>query len=249
MINVKHLIHKYNENTILNDVSFTQEQGTVTAIIGPSGSGKTTLLRTLNALALPESGTITIDNETFSTSKHTKKDITKLRQKSAMVFQNYNLFKNKTILENITVGLIHGKNYSINEAKEIALSYLERVNLANQKDKYPIQLSGGQSQRIGIIRALALNPDVLLLDEPTSALDPESIQSVLSLIKSIAQEGMTMVLVTHEIEFAKAIADQMIFIDDGQIIHQGTPQEVLENTNSERVQRFLNKVSTERDKQ
>ena len=249
MINVKHLIHKYNENTILNDVSFTQEQGTVTAIIGPSGSGKTTLLRTLNALALPESGTITIDNETFNTSKHTKKDITKLRQKSAMVFQNYNLFKNKTILENITVGLIHGKNYSINEAKEIALSYLERVNLANQKDKYPIQLSGGQSQRIGIIRALALNPDVLLLDEPTSALDPESIQSVLSLIKSIAQEGMTMVLVTHEIEFAKAIADQMIFIDDGQIIHQGTPQEVLDHTNSERVQRFLNKVSTERDKQ
>ncbi|MGW8024780.1 amino acid ABC transporter ATP-binding protein [Staphylococcus xylosus] len=248
MINIKHLIHKYNENTILNDVSFTQEQGTVTAIIGPSGSGKTTLLRTLNALALPESGTITIDNETFNTSKHTKKDITKLRQKSAMVFQNYNLFKNKTILENITVGLIHGKNYSINEAKEIALSYLERVNLANQKDKYPIQLSGGQSQRIGIIRALALNPDVLLLYEPTSALDPESIQSVLSLIKSIAQEGMTMVLVTHEIEFAKAIADQMIFIDDGQIIHQGTPQEVLENTNSERVHRFLNKVSTERDK-
>lgn len=249
MINVKHLIHKYNENTILNDVSFNQEQGTVTAIIGPSGSGKTTLLRTLNALALPESGTITIGNETFNTSKHTKKDIAKLRQKSAMVFQNYNLFKNKTILENITVGLIHGKNHSTIQAKEIALSYLERVNLASQKDKYPIQLSGGQSQRIGIIRALALNPDVLLLDEPTSALDPESIQGVLSLIKSIAQEGMTMVLVTHEIEFAKAIADQMIFIDDGQIIHHGTPQEVLDHNNSERINRFLNKLSTERDKQ
>lgn len=249
MINVKHLIHKYNENTILNDVSFNQEQGTVTAIIGPSGSGKTTLLRTLNALALPESGTITIGNETFNTSKYTKKDIAKLRQKSAMVFQNYNLFKNKTILENITVGLIHGKNHSTIQAKEIALSYLERVNLASQKDKYPIQLSGGQSQRIGIIRALALNPDVLLLDEPTSALDPESIQGVLSLIKSIAQEGMTMVLVTHEIEFAKAIADQMIFIDDGQIIHHGTPQEVLDHNNSERINRFLNKVSTERDKQ
>ncbi|MDW8569078.1 amino acid ABC transporter ATP-binding protein [Staphylococcus shinii] len=249
MINVKHLIHKYNQNTILNDVSFAQEQGTVTAIIGPSGSGKTTLLRTLNALALPESGTITIGDETFNASKHTKKDITKLRQKSAMVFQNYNLFKNKTILENITVGLIHGKNHSTTQAKKIALSYLERVNLLNQKDKYPIQLSGGQSQRIGIIRALALNPDVLLLDEPTSALDPESIQSVLSLIKSIAQEGMTMVLVTHEIEFAKAIADQMIFIDDGQIIHHGTPQEVLDNSKSERIQRFLNKVITERDNQ
>ncbi|RIM11080.1 amino acid ABC transporter ATP-binding protein, partial [Staphylococcus cohnii] len=146
----------------------------------------------------------------------------------AMVFQNYNLFKNKTILENITLGLIHGQNYTSKQANDIATSYLERVNLLNQKDKYPIQLSGGQSQRVGIVRALALNPKVLLLDEPTSALDPESIQSVLSLIRSIAQEGMTMVLVTHEIQFAKAIADQVIFIDDGQIIHRGTPQEVLE---------------------
>lgn len=247
MITVKNLIHKYNDNTILNDVGFTQEQGTVTAIIGPSGSGKTTLLRTLNALALPKSGTIQIGTETFDAAKHTNKDIAKLRQKSAMVFQNYNLFKNKTILENITLGLIHGKNYSAKQANDIAVSYLERVNLLNQKDKYPIQLSGGQSQRIGIIRALALNPDVLLLDEPTSALDPESIQSVLSLIKSIAQEGMTMVLVTHEIQFAKAIADQVIFIDDGQIIHRGTPQQVLEDSKSERIHHFLNKMETERD--
>lgn len=164
-----------------------------------------------------------------------------------MVFQNYNLFKNKTILENITVGLKYGKNYSHAEANDIALSYLNRIDLLKQKDKYPSQLSGGQSQRIGIIRALALNPDVLLLDEPTSALDPESIQSVLSLIKSIAQEGMTMVLVTHEIQFAKAIADQVLFIDDGHIIHRGTPQEVLENTKSKRIQRFLNHVGTERD--
>lgn len=247
MITVNHLIHKYNENTILNDVSFSQDKGTVTAIIGSSGSGKTTLLRTLNALALAKSGTITIGDTSFDASKHNKKDIFKLRQKSAMVFQNYNLFKNKTILENITVGLKYGKNYSHAEANDIALSYLNRIDLLEQKDKYPSQLSGGQSQRIGIIRALALNPDVLLLDEPTSALDPESIQSVLSLIKSIAQEGMTMVLVTHEIQFAKAIADQVLFIDDGHIIHRGTPHEVLENTESKRIQRFLNHVGTERD--
>ncbi|SCS71716.1 amino acid ABC transporter ATP-binding protein [Staphylococcus caeli] len=249
MINVSHLIHKYNDHLILNDVSFTQPKGTVTAIIGPSGSGKTTLLRTLNALALPKSGTITIGEDTFDASSFTKKDVFQLRQKSAMVFQNYNLFKNKTILENITVGLKHGKKYNTSKANNIALSYLERINLLNQKDKYPIQLSGGQSQRIGIIRALALNPEVLLLDEPTSALDPESIQSVLSLIKSIAQEGMTMVLVTHEIQFAKAVADQILFIDEGQIIHRGTPKEVLEHSNSDRIQRFLNHVSTERDDQ
>ncbi|MBA1353570.1 amino acid ABC transporter ATP-binding protein [Staphylococcus cohnii] len=247
MITVEHLIHKYKDHTVLNGVSFSQNKGTVTAIIGPSGSGKTTLLRTLNALAIPKSGTIQIDNQRFVADKHSKKDISQLRKKSAMVFQNYNLFKNKTILENITVGLIHGKKMPVKQANEIAISYLERFNLLNQKDKYPSQLSGGQSQRIGIIRALALNPDVLLLDEPTSALDPESIQGVLSLIKSIAQEGMTMVIVTHEIQFAKAIADQILFIDEGKILKQGTPQSVLASSDSKRINRFLNTVEMERD--
>jgi len=157
------------------------------------------------------------------------------------------LFKNKTILENITVGLIHGKKMPNKQANEVAISYLERFNLLNQKDKYPSQLSGGQSQRIGIIRALALNPKVLLLDEPTSALDPESIQGVLSLIKSIAQEGMTMVIVTHEIQFAKAIADQILFIDEGEILKEGSPQTVLESSDSKRINRFLNTVETERE--
>ncbi len=247
MITVNNLIHKYKSNTTLNDVSFSQEKGTVTAIIGPSGSGKTTLLRTLNGLAMPESGTIQISNQIFDTAKHSKKEVTQLRQKSAMVFQNYNLFKNKTILENITEGLIYGQGHNKKEAEEIALSYLDRVHLTSHKDKYPIQLSGGQSQRVGIVRALALNPEVLLLDEPTSALDPESIQSILKLIKSIAEEGMTMVLVTHEIQFAKAIADQILFIDEGKIIHHGTPNEVLEQTDSDRIHRFLNKVGTERE--
>lgn len=247
MISVKHLIHKYKDNTILNDVSFSQNKGTVTAIIGPSVSGKTTLLRTLNALAIPKSGTIQIGNKTFVGDKHSKKEISQLRKNSAMVFQNYNLFKNKTILENITVGLIHGKKMPNKQANEVAISYLERFNLLNQKDKYPSQLSGGQSQRIGIIRALALNPKVLLLDEPTSALDPESIQGVLSLIKSIAQEGMTMVIVTHEIQFAKAIADQILFIDKGEILKEGSPQTVLESSDSKRINRFLNTVETERE--
>lgn len=197
MITVNNLKLKYNSNSVLNDVSFSQRKGEVTAIIGPSGSGKTTLLRSLNLLATPWSGTITIDDFQFNTQQHSKKDIKLLRNKSAMVFQNYNLFKNKTILENITEGLIYGQNYDKAKAEEIALSYLKKVNMLEHQHKYPIQLSGGQSQRVGIVRALALNPDVLLLDEPTSALDPESIQSVLSLIKSIAEEGMTMVLVTH----------------------------------------------------
>lgn len=245
MITVNNLKLKYNSNSVLNDVSFSQRKGEVTAIIGPSGSGKTTLLRSLNLLATPWSGTITIDDFQFNTQQHSKKDIKLLRNKSAMVFQNYNLFKNKTILENITEGLIYGQNYDKAKAEEIALSYLKKVNMLEHKHKYPIQLSGGQSQRVGIVRALALNPDVLLLDEPTSALDPESIQSVLSLIKSIAEEGMTMVLVTHEINFAKAIADQILFIDNGEILHRGSPEEVLEHTHSERLNRFLNRVEVE----
>src|SRR5699024_9624995 len=247
MISVKHLIHKYKDNTILNDVSFSQNKGTVTAIIGPSGSGKTTLLRTLNALAIPKSGTIQIGNKTFVGDKHSKKEISQLRKNSAMVFQNYNLFKNKTILENITVGLIHGKKMPKKQANEVAISYLERFNLLNQKNTYPSQLSGGQSKRICIIRALTLNPEVILLYEPTSALDHESIQGVLSLIKSISQEGMTMVIVTQEIQFAKAIADQILFIDEGEILKQGTPQSVLASSDSKRINRFLNTVEMERD--
>mgnify|MGYP002649491381 CR=1 FL=1 len=245
MIELSHIHKSFNETEVIKGIDLKINQGEVVTLIGRSGSGKTTLLRMINALEIPTEGTVYVNGMTY-TAKDKKSQI-KVRQQSGMVFQNYNLFKNKTILENITVGLKYGKNYSHAEANEIALSYLNRIDLLKQKDKYPSQLSGGQSQRIGIIRALALNPDVLLLDEPTSALDPESIQSVLSLIKSIAQEGMTMVLVTHEIQFAKAIADQVLFIDDGHIIHRGTPHEVLENTKSKRIQRFLNHVGTERD--
>ncbi|WP_278926311.1 amino acid ABC transporter ATP-binding protein [Staphylococcus auricularis] len=248
MISANHLHLHYGDTTVLNDVSFEQQRGTVTAIIGPSGSGKTTLLRTLNALSLPQSGSIQLNDVTFDSENHTKKDIKTLRDKSAMVFQNYNLFKNKTIIDNITEGLIYGKKMKKDKAQTIAHDYLERVGLLEHQDKYPVQLSGGQSQRVGIIRALALNPDVLLLDEPTSALDPESVQSVLQLIQSIAQNGMTMTLVTHEIQFAKAIADQILFIDQGRIIQRGTPTEVLEESESERIQRFLSQMEMERDR-
>ncbi|MCU5745196.1 amino acid ABC transporter ATP-binding protein [Staphylococcus sp. SQ8-PEA] len=247
MISVENLNHYYNQHHVLKDVSYEQDKGSVTAIIGPSGSGKTTLLRTLNALTLPKSGQITINHFTFDAARHTKRDIKELRSNSAMIFQNYNLFKNKTILENITEGLIYGQKKSKSQAQEIAQHYLKKVDMIDHKDKYPSQLSGGQSQRVGIVRALALNPHVLLLDEPTSALDPESIGSILQVIKQIAEEGMTMVLVTHEIEFAKAIADQILFMDKGEILLRGTPQEIFETTNSPRLNRFLNNVNAEVD--
>lgn len=244
MIVVENVTHAYRNHTVLKNVSFTQEKGTVTAIIGPSGSGKTTLLRTLNALAVPQKGTITIADVSFNAERHTKRDTKNLRGKSAMVFQNYHLFKNKTVLENITEGLIFGQGKNKSEALETAESYLAMVNMLSHKDKYPAQLSGGQSQRVGIVRALALNPDVLLLDEPTSALDPESIQGVLTLIRTIAERGMTMVIVTHEIAFAKAIAHQILFVDQGEIAHRGSPKDVLESENIERIQRFLNHIGT-----
>lgn len=246
MIKIDQLSHFYKDHKVLNNISFSQEKGTVTAIIGPSGSGKTTLLRTLNALAIPTNGIIKIDDVTFNANNYKKSDIKLLRRQSAMVFQNYNLFKNKTVLENITEGLIYGKNIHKDEANQIAEDYLNMVNLIEHKDKYPIQLSGGQSQRVGIVRALALNPNLLLLDEPTSALDPESIHGILNLIKKIANQGMTMVIVTHEISFARAIADQILFVDNGEIAQRGTPNEVL-NNQSERIQRFLNSVNAEED--
>lgn len=242
MLHINHLHHAYHHHKVLDDISFTQAQGSVTAIIGPSGSGKTTLLRTLNALVQPQSGRIAINNYQVDFEKAKRKEIKQLRQQSAMVFQNYNLFQNKTALQNITEGLIYGQKKSQAEAKEIAFRLLEEVNLKQHANQYPIQLSGGQSQRIGIIRALALDPHLLLLDEPTSALDPESITSVLNLIKSIAQQGMTMTLVTHEIQFAAEVADQIIFIDHGKIIEQGTPHYVLNESHNPRVNQFLDRI-------
>ncbi|QLK86766.1 amino acid ABC transporter ATP-binding protein [Staphylococcus sp. 17KM0847] len=244
MLEVRNLHQHYHQKTVLKDISFTQQKGTVTAIIGPSGSGKTTLLRTLNALVQPQRGTLTIHNVTVDFEHVTKQKIKQLRQQSAMVFQNYNLFSNKTALENITEGLIYGQKYNKKEAEKVAYELLKEVNLTEHAHHYPIQLSGGQSQRIGIVRALALNPNLLLLDEPTSALDPESVSGILQLIQKIAQRGMTMTLVTHEIQFAEAVADQIIFVDKGEILVQGTPEYVLHSRPHPRLRQFLEQVDT-----
>lgn len=244
LITVENLHHKFGDKEILKNIHFNQEKGTVTTIIGPSGSGKTTLLRSLNMLETPYKGTIRLGDKTLTVENFTKQDVVDLRSKSAMVFQHYNLFKNRTILENITEGLIYGHNINKKTAIERANQYLKKVGLEDKAESYPIQLSGGQQQRVGIVRALSIEPDVLLLDEPTSALDPESVQGVLNIIQEIAKEGRTMVIVTHEIQFAKAVSDQVLFMDNGEIIESGTPTEVIDNPSSERTRRFLRRLTS-----
>ncbi len=243
LLKVEGLYHKFGTQEILKDINFEQEKGTVTTIIGPSGSGKTTLLRSLNMLETPYKGVIELGNCKFDVENYQKQDVTRLRSQSAMVFQHYNLFKNRTILENITEGLLYGQGMKKKAAKEKAMKYLKKVSLDDKADVYPVQLSGGQQQRVGIVRALSIEPEVLLLDEPTSALDPESVQGVLNIIQEIASEGRTMVIVTHEIQFAKEVSDQVVFMDKGEIIESGTPEAVIDNPASERTRRFLSRLT------
>ncbi len=243
LLKVEGLYHKFGTQEILKDINFEQEKGTVTTIIGPSGSGKTTLLRSLNMLETPYKGVIELGNCKFDVENYQKQDVTRLRNQSAMVFQHYNLFENRTILENITEGLIYGQGMKKKAAKEKAMKYLKKVSLDDKADVYPVQLSGGQQQRVGIVRALSIEPEVLLLDEPTSALDPESVQGVLNIIQEIASEGRTMVIVTHEIQFAKEVSDQVVFMDKGEIIESGTPEAVIDNPASERTRRFLSRLT------
>lgn len=243
LLKVEGLYHKFGTQEILKNINFEQEKGTVTTIIGPSGSGKTTLLRSLNMLETPYKGVIELGNCKFDVENYQKQDVTRLRSQSAMVFQHYNLFKNRTILENITEGLIYGQGMKKKAAKEKAMKYLKKVSLDDKADVYPVQLSGGQQQRVGIVRALSIEPEVLLLDEPTSALDPESVQGVLNIIQEIASEGRTMVIVTHEIQFAKEVSDQVVFMDKGEIIESGTPEAVIDNPASERTRRFLSRLT------
>ncbi len=244
LIKVEGLHHKFGDNEILKDINFEQEKGTVTAIIGPSGSGKTTLLRSLNMLETPYKGVIELGDTLFNIENFNKNDVAKLRKQSAMVFQQYNLFKNRTILENITEGLIYGQGMSKKEANAKGMEYLDKVSLKDKANAYPVQLSGGQQQRVGIVRALSIEPEVLLLDEPTSALDPESVQGVLNIIQEIASEGRTMVIVTHEIQFAKEVSDQVIFMDNGEIIESGSPEDVIDNPSSERTRKFLSRLTS-----
>ena len=227
---------------VLNGVDLSVEKGDVVAILGPSGSGKTTLLRCLNFLETADSGTLVFDGESFDLGRISRADIARLRKKTAFVFQNYNLFRNKTALQNVTEGLIVARRMPKEQADEIGRRMLEKVGLADRADYYPRQLSGGQQQRVAIARALATDPEIIYFDEPTSALDPEMVGEVLAVMKELARDGMTMVVVTHEIGFAREVADRVIFMEGGYIVEQGTPEEVINNPKEPRTIDFLSKV-------
>lgn len=236
---VEHLVKKYDEHTVLNDINVSIKKGDVVCIIGPSGSGKSTFLRCLNQLEEITSGNIIIDG-TNLTDKNT--NINKVRQHIGMVFQHFNLFPHLTILENVTLAPVDLGKLSKDEAEKKAVSLLESVGLADKKDSYPSSLSGGQKQRVAIARALAMNPDIMLFDEPTSALDPEMVGDVLNVMKELAEQGMTMVIVTHEMGFAKEVANRVMFIDGGNFLEDGSPEQVFDHPQHERTKDFLNKV-------
>lgn len=238
-ISVQNLVKKYGNNTVLNDISISIKEGDVVCIIGPSGSGKSTFLRCLNKLEEPTSGDIVIDGAHLM-DKNT--DINLVRQHIGMVFQHFNLFPHLTVLENIILAPMDVKKTSRDEAEKNAIRLLDMVGLADKKDMKPDNLSGGQKQRVAIARALAMNPDIMLFDEPTSALDPEMVGDVLNVMKDLAKQGMTMVIVTHEMGFAKEVANRVLFTDGGKILEDGTPQQIFENPQNERTKDFLNKV-------
>lgn len=246
MIEIKNIHKTFGNNTILRGIDLNINKGQVVVILGPSGSGKTTFLRCLNALEMPEQGTIQFENEQPLTVdfgvKPSKKAILALRRKSGMVFQNYNLFPHKTALENVMEGPIFVQGKKPAQAKQEAMALLTKVGLADKADLYPYQLSGGQQQRVGIARALAIQPELMLFDEPTSALDPELVQDVLNTMKELANEGWTMVVVTHEIKFALDVADIVVVMDGGEIVEQGSPKALFENPQHERTKRFLHQI-------
>ena len=239
MIQIKNIKKSFGKNEVLKNINLSIKKGEIVAILGPSGSGKSTLLRCINLLEEPNSGQIIFNSENILDKKC---DINKVRQNIGMVFQNFNLFPNMTVLENIIVAPTKVKKVGKEEAIIDALSLLERVGLLDKKDAYPSQLSGGQKQRIAIARALAMKPDVMLFDEPTSALDPEMVKEVLDVMKELAKDGMTMAVVTHEIGFAKEVANKVVFMDEGYILEEGTPNEIFENTKNIRTKKFFDKV-------
>ena len=238
-IKVNNLKKSYGDLEVLKSIDVQVQEGEVVCLIGPSGSGKSTLLRCLNLLEEVTGGEVSV-NEVNLTDKGT--NINKVRENIGMVFQHFNLFPHLTILDNITLAPVELKKATKEQAKEKALELLKRVGLQDKASAKPEQLSGGQKQRVAIARALAMNPDIMLFDEPTSALDPEMVGEVLAVIKQLAQEGMTMVIVTHEMGFAREVADRILFMDGGYIVEQGTPQEIFGNPQNERTKDFLNKV-------
>ncbi|BCP58241.1 amino acid ABC transporter ATP-binding protein [Streptococcus suis] len=239
IISIKDLHKYFGDNEVLKGIDLDIQQGEVVVIIGPSGSGKSTFLRTMNLLEVPTKGNVTFEGVDITDKSN---DIFKMREKMGMVFQQFNLFPNMTVLENITLSPIKTKGMTKADAEKKAMDLLAKVGLPDKATAYPQSLSGGQQQRIAIARGLAMDPDVLLFDEPTSALDPEMVGEVLSVMQDLAKSGMTMVIVTHEMGFAREVADRVIFMDGGVIVEDGTPEDVFEHTREERTKDFLSKV-------
>ena len=243
MLELHGIKKSFGDLEVLKGIDLTVEQGDVVAILGPSGSGKTTLLRCINFLERASGGEMVFDGERFDLSKISKKDIARLRQKTAFVFQNYNLFLNKTALQNVTEGLIIGRKMPKAEAEEIGRKMLEKVGMADRSGYYPSQLSGGQQQRVAIARALATQPEIIYFDEPTSALDPELTGEVLAVMRQLAEEGMTMLVVTHEMGFARNVSNKVVFMEHGVVVESGTSREFFEHPQEMRTRAFLHTVS------
>ena len=239
MISVKNLYKKFGSLEVLKDVSCEIAKGEVVTVIGPSGSGKSTMLRCINMLEVPTSGDILIEGVKVNSKDS---DINKVRQRMGMVFQHFNLFPHLNVIDNITIAPIKVKNEDKKLAEEKGIELLKKVGLIDKKDVFPSKLSGGQKQRIAIARALAMQPDIMLFDEPTSALDPEMVKEVLNVIKDLANEGMTMIVVTHEMGFAKEVSDRIMFMDEGKIVETGTPEQIFESPSNERTKTFLSKI-------
>jgi putative amino-acid transport system ATP-binding protein len=242
MIKITNLHKRFNDLVVLNGIDIEVNRGEVLAIIGPSGSGKSTLLRCLNLLEKPDEGFIEIGEVKLNAKKHTRKEAHLLRQQTAMVFQNYNLFRNKTAFQNVIESLITTKKMSASEASKIGMDLLAQVGLSEKANNYPVTLSGGQQQRVSIARALAVNPHAILFDEPTSSLDPELVAEVLQVIHSIAKRHTTMIIVTHEMAFAREVADKVIFMADGNIVEQGTSDQIFDNPQNPRTKLFLKQL-------
>lgn len=242
MLKIKNLCKSFGKIEVLKNINLTVNKGDVIVILGPSGAGKTTLLRCINFLENADSGFLSFDEIQTPLNHAKKKVIAKIRKKTAFVFQNYNLFKNKTALENVMEGLTIGRKIPKNEALKIAKEALDKVGLSDRYDFYPSSLSGGQQQRVGIARAIAVSPDVILFDEPTSALDPELIGDILDIMKTLAKEGITMIIVTHEMNFAQEVSNHVIFMDDGIIIEEGSADEIFHHPKQERTQQFLKRI-------
>lgn len=243
MIEIKDLHKKFDDVEVLKGISFKVNDGDVIAILGKSGSGKTTILRCLNFLTTADKGSLVFDDKEYDLSSISKKDISNIRKKTGFVFQNYNLFLNKTVLENVTEGLIVARKIDKKEAEKIALDALSKVGMADKKDAYPSNLSGGQQQRVSIARALAYKPEVIYFDEPTSALDPELINEVLAVMKQLANDGITMIVVTHEMSFAKNVSNRVLFVEDGTIIEDLDSKTFFEKPKNDRIKQFIKSIN------